>query len=172
MNLWMKEWSMITASWRFSTVERRFWFTNMRAISSPGLCTTSWTSILCQEQSIYADMVSELHCTIVLYFSVVILTYCTIWSVFCSILGQSEYNSETRLGGDSELTECGQEYSEKLGRWVSYSLKLTFSSVLQLHQQPGYRALGSVDQLAQENCPDCPAYKWSSGEVSLLGAKL
>jgi len=33
--------------------------------------------------------------------------------------GQSLYNSETRLGGDSELTECGQEYSEKLASYIN-----------------------------------------------------
>jgi len=33
--------------------------------------------------------------------------------------GQSVYNSQRRLGGDSELTECGQEYSEKLGNYIN-----------------------------------------------------
>jgi len=33
--------------------------------------------------------------------------------------GQSVYNNQTRLGGDSELTECGQEYSEKLGSYMN-----------------------------------------------------
>merc|ERR1719186_1711698 len=29
------------------------------------------------------------------------------------------YYNQTRLGGDSELTECGQEYSEKLGSYMN-----------------------------------------------------
>ena len=37
--------------------------------------------------------------------------------------------------------------------------------MFQLHQQPGHRESGSLDQLAEENSADCSAYYWSSGEV-------
>lgn len=33
--------------------------------------------------------------------------------------GQSEYNADRRLGGDSELTECGQLYARKLATFIN-----------------------------------------------------
>lgn len=33
--------------------------------------------------------------------------------------GQSVYNSRRKLGGDSDLTECGQLYSQKLGKYIN-----------------------------------------------------
>jgi len=33
--------------------------------------------------------------------------------------GQSEYNAAGRLGGDSGLTECGRQYSRKLGQYIN-----------------------------------------------------
>ena len=33
--------------------------------------------------------------------------------------GQSVYNKQQRLGGDSELTDCGQLYSTQLGEYIN-----------------------------------------------------
>jgi len=33
--------------------------------------------------------------------------------------GQSEYNASGRLGGDSDITECGREYSRKLAAYIN-----------------------------------------------------
>lgn len=37
--------------------------------------------------------------------------------------GQSEYNRLGKIGGDSDLTEHGEEYAEALGRWVQGNVK-------------------------------------------------
>jgi len=71
--------------------------------------------------------------------------------------GQSIYNSETRLGGDSELTECGQSYSEKLASyinslaienlvvWTSW-LKRTIQTAQHIHgHQERWKTLNEID---------------------------
>ena len=40
--------------------------------------------------------------------------------------GQSMYNEQQRLGGDSELTDCGQLYSTQLGKYIN-ELQVTMS---------------------------------------------
>ena len=38
--------------------------------------------------------------------------------------GQSEYNVEDRIGGDSSLTPRGEEYAHALGDWVENNLSM------------------------------------------------
>ena len=40
-------------------------------------------------------------------------------TIYLSRHGQSHYNSLNKLGGDSELTECGAEYSRRLGSYIN-----------------------------------------------------
>ena len=40
-------------------------------------------------------------------------------TLYLSRHGQSNYNSLNRLGGDSDLTEAGEEYSKKLANYIN-----------------------------------------------------
>ena len=40
-------------------------------------------------------------------------------TIYLSRHGQSCYNSQKRLGGDSDLTEAGAEYSRRLGTFIN-----------------------------------------------------
>lgn len=40
-------------------------------------------------------------------------------TIYLSRHGQSDYNSLKKLGGDSNLTDCGEDYSRKLGSYIN-----------------------------------------------------
>ena len=81
--------------------------------------------------------------------------------------------SLNKLGGDSELTECGVEYSRQLGAYINrwggnFVLPNIFSTLLNIFPivQCEHGGGGGVDQLAPEDHTDGPAHTRPPGEVS------
>eukprot|EP00013_Stygamoeba_regulata_P013308 CAMPEP_0177667658 /NCGR_PEP_ID=MMETSP0447-20121125/22246_1 /TAXON_ID=0 /ORGANISM="Stygamoeba regulata, Strain BSH-02190019" /LENGTH=638 /DNA_ID=CAMNT_0019173915 /DNA_START=19 /DNA_END=1935 /DNA_ORIENTATION=+ len=50
-------------------------------------------------------------------------------SIYLTRHGQSEYNAQDRVGGDAPLTQKGQEYAERLSKWIGENLDITDSNL-------------------------------------------